>query len=104
MDKYVKWIALSMVSLAAAFVMPIYVLYSALNTTLQQAVKTIPNYASNNPQTGGINSYLQNQTAAQTQLLIIVVIVEAILVACFAVTLWYGIKCRDQCRNFPPPT
>lgn len=103
MDKYVKWITLSMVLLAASFVMPIYVLYTALNDTLQQAVKTIPNYAANNPQTGGINTYLQNQTAAQTQLLIIVVVVEAILVAAFAVTLWYGIKCRDQCRNFPPP-
>ena len=103
MDKYVKWLVLSIVFLAAAFIMPIYVLYTELASTLQTAVNTIPNYASNNPQTGGISTFLQTQTAAQTQLLIIVIAVEALLIACFSVTLWYAIKCRDNCRNFPPP-
>ncbi|HKZ88588.1 MAG TPA: hypothetical protein VJ066_05465 [Candidatus Bathyarchaeia archaeon] len=102
MYKYTKWLALSIVFLAAAFIMPIYVLYSALNTTLQEAVNTIPDYASNSPQTGGVNTFLQAQTAAQVQLLIIVIAVEAVLIASFSVTLWHAIKCRDNCRNYPP--
>jgi hypothetical protein len=103
MEKYVKWLALSIVFLAAAFVVPIYVLYTALGSTLQTAVNTIPDYASSNPQTGALSTFVQNQTAAQTQLLLIVLAVEALLVVCFSVSLWYTIRCRDNCRNFPPP-
>jgi hypothetical protein len=103
MDKYVKWLILAIVFLAAAFIMPIYVLYTALGSTLQTAVNTIPDYASSNPQTAPLNTFVQNQSAAQNQLLIIVVVVEAVLVACFSVTLWYAIRCRDNCRTFLPP-
>ena len=103
MDKYVKWLILSIVFLAAAVVMPTYVLYTALTESLQTAVSTLPDYSSHNPSTGGISGFLQTQQAAQLQLLIIVIAVEALLVACFSVTFWYSIKCRDQCRNYPPP-
>jgi ABC-type multidrug transport system fused ATPase/permease subunit len=102
MDKYRKWLIVSIVFLAAAFVMPVYVLYTALGSTLQHAVDVIPNYSSNNPQTGGIASFLQTQQAAQAQLLVLVIVVEALLIAGFGLTLWYAIKCRDLCRNFPP--
>jgi len=104
MNKYQKWLVVSMVFLAASFVMPIYVLYTALGETLQTAVNTIPNYSANNPSTADISTFLQNQQAAQTQLLVIVIVAEIILVACFSVTLRYALKCRDQCRNFPSPT
>jgi hypothetical protein len=101
MDKYVKWLILSIVFLAAAFVMPIYVLSTALASTLQTAVNTIPDYSSSNPQTGPLSSFFQSQSAAQNQLVIIVIVIEAVLVACFSVTFWYAVKCRDNCRNFP---
>jgi len=103
MNKYQKWLIVSVVFLAAAFVMPIYVLYTALGEALQTAVNTIPDYSSSNPATGGISTFLQTQQAAQNQLLTIVIVAEIILVACFSVTFWYAIKCRDQCRNFPTP-
>jgi hypothetical protein len=104
MNKYQKWLVVSMVFLASSFVMPIYVLYTALGETLQTVVNTIPNYSTNNPSTADISTFLQNQQAAQTQLLVIVIVAEIILVACFSVTLRYALKCRDQCRNFPSPT
>ena len=103
MNKYQKWLIVSVVFLAAAFVMPIYVLYTALGEALQTAVNTIPDYSSSNPATGGISTFLQTQQAAQNQLLTIVIVAEVILVVCFSVTFWYAIKCRDQCRNFPSP-
>jgi hypothetical protein len=103
MIKYKKWLALSIVFLAAAFIMPIYVLFTAFNNTLQQAISTIPNYASYSEQTGGVTAFLQAQSAAQTQLLIVVIAVEALLIASFSVTLWYATKCRDQCRKYPTP-
>ena len=103
MNKYQKWLVVSIVFLAASFVMPIYVLYTALNETLQTAVTTLPDYSSSNPSTGSVSTFLQAQQAAQVQLLTIVVVVEALLVAGFSVTLWYAIRCRDQCRNYPPP-
>ncbi len=104
MNKYQKWLVVSIIFLAAAFVMPIYVLYTALGATLQTAVQTIPNYDANNPSTGGINAFVQGQQAAQAGLLAVIIAVEILLVASFSVTLWYAIKCRDQCRNYPSPT
>jgi len=101
MIKYKKWLALSIVFLAAAFIMPIYVLFTAFNNTIQQTLNTIPNYNSYSEVTGGVTAFLQAQSAAQNQLLIVVIVVEALLIAAFSVTLWYAIKCRDQCRNFP---
>jgi len=106
MQKYRKWLVVSLVFLAVAFVMPIYVLYTASSILIQQAINTTPDYQSSNPQTSshsGIVGFLQDQSTAQTQLLIIVVVAEALLIACFGVTLWYGIKCRDQCRTYPTP-
>jgi len=103
MNKYQKWLVVSIVFLAASLAMPIYVLYTALGESLQTAVNTIPDYSSSNPSTGGISTFLQNQQAAQMQLLLIVIGIEVLLVACFSVTFWYAIKCRDQCRNYPPP-
>jgi hypothetical protein len=101
MKKYMKWLIVSIVFLVASLIMPIYVLYAALNTTLQTAVNILPNYSANNPATGGLDQFLQQQTAGQNQLLIIVVAVELLLVACFSITMWYTVKCRDMCRNFP---
>jgi hypothetical protein len=103
MDKYQKWLILSLVFLVAALIVPVYVLYTALGSTLQTAVNTIPNYSSNNPASAGLTNFLQTQQAAQQQLLYIVIGVEALLVVCFSLTLWYAIKCRDQCRNYPAP-
>ena len=51
----------------------------------------------------GIPSFIATQQSAQLQLVIIVVVVEALLAAVFAATFWYAIKCRDQCRTYPPP-
>jgi len=104
MNKYQKWLVVSIVILAAAFIMPIYVLSTTLSGVII-AVNTIPqNTASNEHSTGsGIASFIATQQAAQVQTMIIVVAVEAVLVAVFAVTFWYAIKCRDQCRAFPPP-
>ncbi len=96
MNKYQTWLIISLILLAAAFVMPIYVLYNALGKTLQDVSTNLTNYPS------GLGGFLQAQQAAQQQLIATVVIVEAILVAVFAATFWYAIKCRDQCRSFPP--
>jgi hypothetical protein len=104
MNKYQKWLILSIIFLISALIMPIYVLYNALGNTLQTAVNIIPDYSSSNPATGGMSAFLQAQQAAQVQLVILVVIAEAVLTVCFVATLWYAIKCRDQCRNFPSPT
>ncbi len=104
MNKYQKWLIVSIAFLVAALVMPIYVLYTALGEALQTAATTIPNYDANNPSTGGINAFVQGQQAAQAGLLVTVIALEIILVVCFTATFWYAIKCRDQCRNFPSPT
>jgi len=103
MIRYKKWLAVSIVFLAAAFIMPIYVLFTAFNNSLQQALNAIPNYASYSEVTGGVTALLQAQSAAQNQLMIVVIVAEALLIAAFSVTLWYAIKCRDQCRTFPTP-
>jgi hypothetical protein len=92
MNKYQKWLVVSIIFLAAAFVMPIYVLSSALSATII-AINT----------SSGIPNFIATQQSAQLQLVIIVVAVEALLVAVFSVTFWYAIKCRDQCRTYPPP-
>ncbi len=104
MNKYQKWLVVSIVFLAASLVLPIFVLYNALGETLRNAANTIPDYSANNPQTGSIDLFIQQQQAAQAQLLLILLAVEAVLVVAFAVSFWYAIKCRDQCRNFPSPT
>jgi hypothetical protein len=104
MNKYQKWLIMSIVFLVAALIMPIYALYTALGETLRTAANTIPNYDANNPATGGIDAFVQGQQAAQAELLVIVIALEILLVACFTATFWYAIKCRDQCRNYPSPT
>ncbi len=104
MIKYQKWLIVSIVILIVALVMPIFVLFTALQSTLQTAVNTIPNFEANNPATAPINDFYQNQQGAQRNLLILVIGVEAVLVGAFAGTLLYAIRCRDRCRNFPPPT
>ncbi len=102
MNKYQKWLAVSIIFLAAAFIMPIYVLSTALSQTLQTAVSTLPDYSTHSQSTTGLDEFVRTQQAAHTQLLILVVAAEILLVACFSVTLWYSIRCRDQCRNFAP--
>lgn len=91
MNKYQKWLIVSIIFLATALVMPIYVFYSSLGATIKIVESSIP------------PNFQATQQAAQAQLLVVVVAVEAILVACFAVTFWYAIKCRDQCRSYPLP-
>jgi hypothetical protein len=103
MNKYQKWLIVSIAFLVGTLAVPIYVLYTALGETLQTAVNTIPNYSSNNPSTGRISLFVQNQQAAQLNLLLTTIGVETVLVVCFAATFWYAIKCRDQCRNYPGP-
>ena len=104
MNKYQKWLIVSIIFLVASLGFPIYVLSSALSATII-AVNTIPqNTASNEHSTGsGITSFIATQQSAQLQLTVMVLAVEAVLVTVFAVTFWYAIKCRDQCRAFPPP-
>ncbi len=97
MNKYQSWLIVSIIFLAAAFIMPIYVLYTALGKTLQDVSTNLTTYPT------GLGGFLQAQQTAQTQLITVVIVVEAILVAVFAATFWYAIKCRDQCRNYPPP-
>ncbi len=108
MNKYQKWLAVSIVLLAIAIVMPIYVLSTALNQTLTNVTSAVPDWFTHSQSTEGLNEQIralvQEHQAAQTQLIIIVTAVEMLLVAGFSVTLWYAIKCRDQCRSFPPPT
>jgi len=106
MYRYQKWLIVSIALLGGALIFPIYVLYTALGTTLQQAVNTLPDYASHAPQTGGVTAFFQAQTAAQAQLLAIVIAIEAVLVVSFAVTMWYAIKCRseDLCLVYAGPT
>lgn len=97
MNKYQKWLIVSIIFLAIAFIMPIYVLYTALGKTLQDVSTNVTNYPS------GLGGFLQTQQTAQQQLLILVIVAEAFLVGIFAATFWHAIKCRDRCRVYPPP-
>lgn len=104
MDRHKKWFILSIVFLVIALVFPVFAFYNALGTTIRTVSNYRPDYNADNPQTIDTNSFIQAQTAAQIQLLWIVIAVESVMVAAFALTLMYAIRCRDQCRNFPVPT
>jgi hypothetical protein len=97
MNKYQKWLIVSIVFLVATLVVPIYVLYNALTSNLAQYVQNLPTLQ-DQPH---MNEFFRSISAEQQMLLLMVTVVEAALVAAFAMTLWYAIKCRDQCRNYP---
>jgi hypothetical protein len=104
MNKYQSWLIVSIVLLAFSFIVPIYIFYNALGENLRTAVNILPDYnASSAAQAPPPSQFYETQSAAQLQLLYLVIAVEAVLVVSFAVTFWYAIKCRDQCRRFPPP-
>jgi len=105
MEKYQKWLVVSIVFLAIALAFPAAAFYNQLGTTIRAGSDIRPDFQANNPQTGNIRDiFVQEQTAAQNQLLWTVVAVESIMVIAFASTLLYAIRCREQCRNFPNPT
>ena len=96
-----KALALSIIFLAMALIVPIYALYSAVNANIRNLVEVFPNP----PDPDAVARILNEQAQAQTTILIIVIIAEVILVTGFAASFWYAIRCtkRDQCLNFPTP-
>lgn len=111
MDKYQKWLVVSIIFLAIALTFPIVALYLQSASTLQEVERAIPpNWEAANPEPydpyfgSEIELFIQQREAEQTQLLWLIIIVDAVLIALFAATLMYAIRCRDQCRSFPNPT
>jgi uncharacterized membrane protein YwzB len=105
MEKYQKWLIVSFVFLAVALAFPVVAFYNQLGTTITEGSGIRPNWQADSPQTGNASDiFIREQTAAQNQLLWIVVGVESVMVVGFAATLLYAIRCRDQCLNFPNPT
>jgi hypothetical protein len=99
MNRYQKFLILSIVFLAISLIVPIYALYNALTSNLSQYITTLPTLQ----EQPYINDFFARLSADQQNLLIILIVVEAVFVVLFAATLWYAIKCRDRCRNFPNP-
>ncbi len=95
-----KALVLSIIFLAASLVVPMYALFQyTVNTN--ETIRQIPNLADET----ALNEFLASQAAGQQILLIIVAIIEVILVAGFALSFWYAIRCTkgDKCLNFPTP-
>jgi hypothetical protein len=102
MYRYQSWLIVSILCLVGALIFPTYViLFATPGQIFRQAIKGM---GSEHSTSTGVVAFLH--TMAQSQLLNAVLIVEAILAALFAVTLWYAIKCRseDLCHPFPNPT
>jgi hypothetical protein len=96
-----KALILGIIFLAAALIVPAFALYEQATTTMK-GIAQIPELATDPT---GLTRYLNQQAVQQETLLAIVLVVEVVLVACFAVSFWYAIKCtnKDQCRNFAAP-
>jgi hypothetical protein len=94
-----KALIIAIVFLAASLIVPVFALYEQATSNLRQ-MSQIPDLTD---RTGLINFFNQ-QSAQQETLLIAVLIVEVVLVACFAVSMWYSLRCqKGECLNFPPP-
>ncbi len=93
---------LAIVFLAASLIVPIYALYEESTSTLRAYVQEIPNLAGHDTLT---QEFLNVQATRQATVFAVVSVVEVLLVAGFAVSMWYAIKCQraDQCRTFPTP-
>jgi hypothetical protein len=92
-----KALILGIIFLAAAMIVPTFALYQAATSNIR-GIAQIPDLTDHT----GVSTYLNQQAAQQETLLAIVIVVEVILVAGFALSFWYAIKCtnKDQCRNF----
>ncbi len=99
MNRYQKFLILAIVFLAVSLIVPIYALYNALTSNLRQYITTLPTLQ-DQPH---MNDFFNKVSADQLNLLIILIVIEAVFVVLFAATLWYAIRCRDRCRNFPTP-
>ena len=102
MYRYQSWLIVSIICLVGALIFPTYVvLLAAQGKSLSQVINST---GSEHSTSNGIMAVLS--TIAQSQIIDVVLVVEVILVALFAVTLWYAIKCRseDLCQAYPNPT
>ena len=95
-----KALVLGIIFLTAALIVPAFALYQEATSSLR-GIAQIPDLTDHT----GVTSFFNQQAAQQETLLAVVLIVELVLVACFAVSFWYAIRCtnKDQCRNFAPP-
>jgi hypothetical protein len=95
-----KALVLGIIFLTAALIVPAFALYQEATSSLR-GIAQIPDLTDHT----GVTSFFNQQASQQETLLAIVLIVEVALVACFAVSFWYAIRCtnKDQCRNFAPP-
>jgi hypothetical protein len=93
---------LAVVFLVASLIVPVYVIYEEANSTLKQLVQEIPNLYQHDTAT---QDFLNTQAQRQSTVFAVVFIAEIALIACFAVFMWYAIRCTkaDQCRAFPTP-
>lgn len=92
----------AVIFLAAALVTPIYVLYTETTSTLRNYLQEIPNLSGHDTET---QAFINAETTRQATLFGVLFVVEVVLVALFAVSMWYAIRCAkaDQCRTFPTP-
>ena len=92
----------AVIFLAASLIVPGFVLYEEATSSLTEYIQQIPNLSGHDTAT---QQFIANQQQRQAEVFAIVLVIEAVLVACFAVSMWYAIKCNkaDQCRAFPPP-
>ena len=95
-----KALILGIIFLAASLIVPVFALYEEATSNLKQ-MSQLPDLTDKT----GLTSFFNQQATRQETLLIIVLIVEVVLVACFAVSFWYALRCtnKDQCRNFAAP-
>ena len=96
-----KALAVAIIFLAAAIIVPIYVLYEQTFASINDFVRQVPNLADETAR----SNFLHALSQGQQLVLIGVAVVEVILVVGFAVSFWYAIKCtkKDKCLNFPGP-
>ena len=98
---YKGFLALAIVFLAVALIVPVYALYDTLTTNINQVRTNLPDLQDQQ----NADQFFSNLSGNQQDLLLILVVFEAIFVSLFAGTLWYALKCRarDSCRTFPAP-
>ncbi len=95
-----KALILGIIFLVASLIVPVFALYEEATSSLR-GISSIPDLTDRTE----ITRYFSQQASTQQNLLIIVMVIEVALVACFAVSFWFAIRCtnRDQCRNFSTP-
>ncbi len=93
--------ALAVVFLVVALVVPVYVLYDTITSNLREYVRQLPTLQDQ----PNANDFFTRLSASQQTLMAILVVVEAVFVVLFAVAMWYALRCRekDRCRTYPVP-